>query len=96
MTCNECKRAIVYIIISLSYSFFPGTFIAISYGCTGYELYTYACIRVNVHGATRAQGTDSFKGVIFSDSFESVFWMDTVEVMHVCTCMCTVHILFKY
>ena len=81
----------MWIMFSLHYLFLPGMFIAVCYGYTGYELYTYACMRVYMHGATRAQGTDSFECVIHSDSFKSVFWMDTVEGVHVCACMCTVH-----
>ena len=39
-------------------------FISITYGYTGYELCMYACMHMYVHGAMRAQGTDSFEGVI--------------------------------
>ena len=36
-------------------------------------------MRVYVHGAMRAQGTDSFEGVSQPVSFKGVFWTDTIE-----------------
>ena len=77
----------MWIVFSIHYSFLPGTCIAIYYGYTGYKLYTYACMRMYVNGATRAKGTNSFDGVILPDSFESVFMMENVEGVHVCVCM---------
>ena len=47
-------------------------------------------MRVYVHGATRSQGANIFESVIYPDSFESVFRMDTVKGVHVCACMSTV------
>ena len=38
------------------------------------------------------QGTNSFEGVIHPHSFEGAFQIDTVEGVHACACMCTVHI----
>ena len=76
---------------SLHYFFLSGNFIIIPYDCTGYELYTYACMRVYVHVAIHAQGTDIFEGVIHPDIFEGVFQMDTVKGVHICACMYMVH-----
>ena len=48
-------------------------------------------MRVYMRGATHVKGTNSFKGVINPYIFEGVFRMDTVIVVHVCTCVCMVH-----
>ena len=76
---------------SLHYLFLPDTCRDISYGYSGYELYMYACMRVYIHGATRKQGNDIFDSVIRYNSFESVFWMDTVEGVYVCACVYNVN-----
>ena len=39
-----------------------------------------------------AQGTDSFEGIMHSDSFEGVFRIYIIKVVHACACMYTVHI----
>ena len=85
--CNDCQRVIVWIMFSLHYLFILDTCIAISYIYDGYELCTYACMHMYLHVAMRMQGTASFESVITTASFNSVFWMDTVEGVHVCACM---------
>ena len=52
--CNEWQWVIVWIMFSLNYLFLPATWIAISYGYTGYKLYKYICMRVYAHRETTA------------------------------------------
>ena len=74
---------IACIMFSLHYLFLLGTCIAIYYVYSGYELCTYAYMRVYLHGAMRVQGTDSFENVIPTNIFEGVFGMETLEDVHV-------------
>ena len=54
-------------------------------------LYWLRVMQVCMYARACAQGTDSLECVIHPDSFECVFRMGTVEGVHVCVCMCTVH-----
>ena len=85
LACNNCRMVTVCIMFSI-YHFSPWymhrhtlwiNWLWVKYLCM------YACEWALVN--------DISEGAIYSNSFDSVFQMDTVGGMHVCACMCTVH-----